>query len=331
MNTITSTLGSISLGASSTFRNLSVIPLLAETTFQRDYLGLAEAVRTGTARVGEVSSGGSVPELMIENSGAKPVLILEGEELVGAKQNRTANVTILVPAGKSLRIPVTCVESGRWAYQGENLEPSRQVHFARGRLNKMLSVSESMRQAGSRHADQGRVWHDIAQKSARMHVSAPTSAMSEVFESNRDRLDDYVGAFTPLPSQVGAVFAIGDRIEGLELFDCRETLAEMLPKLVRSYAIDAIERNASQQGPPAEDAALRFVEAVKGSEFDTYPAVGAGTEIRLQTRDLVAAGLVADERLVHLVAFAAGADERRGDPESHWIDRLRTRRNRMRR
>ena len=197
MDTIRNTIDALSLGASSTFGNLTVIPLLGETPFERDYLGLSEAGRAGATRVGEVSQGGSVPELRIENSGDKPVLILEGEELVGAKQNRTSNVTILVPAGKSLRIPVTCVESGRWAYRGADLEPSKQVHFARGRLNKMRSVSDSMRHEGSRHADQGRVWDDIAHKSARMHVSAPTSAMSEVFESHRDRLDDYVGAFAP--------------------------------------------------------------------------------------------------------------------------------------
>ena len=331
MNQINQTLDTLSLGDPSTFRNLTVFALRADTGFERDYLGLGEAVRTRVARVSEISHGGSVPELMIENTGAKPVLILEGEELVGAKQNRTANVTILVPAGKSLRIPVTCVESGRWAYRGAELEPSQQLHFARGRMSKMASVDASVRATGSRHADQSRVWDDIALKSVRMHVSAPTSAMSEVFEAHRGRLDDYVEAFEASPNQLGAVFAIGDRVEGLELFDCSETLAEMLPKLVRSHAIDALERTASRGDAPNEDEALGFIESLRQAEFDTYPAVGAGTEVRLQTREIVAAGLATDERLVHLAAFATDREDRREAPSSGWIDRLRTRRGRMRR
>lgn len=331
MNQIHQTLESLSLGDTAHFQNLTVFPLTGEPGFERDYVSLGEAIRSSVARVSEISHGGSVPELMIENTGSRPVLILEGEELVGAKQNRTANVTILVPAGKSLRIPVTCVESGRWAYRGADLEPSQQVHFSRGRRSKMASLDDAVRSTGRRHADQGRVWDDIAEKAARMHVSAPTSAMSEVFEAHRGRLDDYVEAFEPSPNQLGAVFAIGDRIEGLELFDCSETLAEMLPKLVRSYAIDALERTASREDAPDEDEALRFVEALKQAEFDAYPAVGVGTEVRLQTREIVAAGLATDERLVHLAAFATTRNDRREAPASGWIDRLRTRRGRMRR
>jgi ARG and Rhodanese-Phosphatase-superfamily-associated Protein domain len=39
---------------------------------------------------------------------------MEGEEVVGAKQNRTINLSILVPAQAEVIAPVTCVEAGRW-------------------------------------------------------------------------------------------------------------------------------------------------------------------------------------------------------------------------
>ena len=56
---------------------------------------LEEALADGTVKVTEVSAAGHVPELRVKNSGATPVLILDGEELVGAKQNRIVNVTVL--------------------------------------------------------------------------------------------------------------------------------------------------------------------------------------------------------------------------------------------
>ena len=96
-------------------RNLTMIPLLGEDTHPADYLTLDEALSMRTARVTEVSEGGSVPELRFVNTGSRQVLLMDGEEVVGAKQNRTLNISILAPAPGELLLPVTCVEAGRWA------------------------------------------------------------------------------------------------------------------------------------------------------------------------------------------------------------------------
>ena len=55
-----------------------------------------------------------VGEVLVENIGDRPVLFLEGEELVGAKQNRTVLASVLVGAGSQVALPVFCVERGRW-------------------------------------------------------------------------------------------------------------------------------------------------------------------------------------------------------------------------
>jgi len=49
----------------------------------------------------EVSAGGRVPELAFENSSDETVLLVDGDELVGAKQNRVVNLSILVAGGNS--------------------------------------------------------------------------------------------------------------------------------------------------------------------------------------------------------------------------------------
>jgi hypothetical protein len=74
-----------------------------------DYLTLDQAQSAGHVRLEEVSGVGRINVLRVINSGRFPVLILDGEELIGAKQNRIANVTVLVPPQRSLRIPVSCV------------------------------------------------------------------------------------------------------------------------------------------------------------------------------------------------------------------------------
>ena len=57
-----------------------------------------------------------MPDLKVINKSEVMVLILDGEELVGAKQNRIVNTTILIPAKETVLIPVSCVEQGRWSY-----------------------------------------------------------------------------------------------------------------------------------------------------------------------------------------------------------------------
>jgi hypothetical protein len=58
----------------------------------------------------EVSAGGHVPELKVVNKGETPVLLLDGEELAGARPNRALNTTILVRGHSETIIPVTCTE-----------------------------------------------------------------------------------------------------------------------------------------------------------------------------------------------------------------------------
>jgi hypothetical protein len=84
------TVPAIRIGEPNRYKSLTVFPLFAETNGQVEYLLSDEAIQVGAFTVQEVSEGGSVPDLLVENSKDIRVLFLEGEELVGAKQNRTA-------------------------------------------------------------------------------------------------------------------------------------------------------------------------------------------------------------------------------------------------
>jgi hypothetical protein len=77
----------------------------------------------GEARVTEVSEAGSVPFLQVANGADRPLLLLDGEELIGAEQNRILNTAVLVAAHTEVTIPVSCVEQGRWGYRGRQFRP----------------------------------------------------------------------------------------------------------------------------------------------------------------------------------------------------------------
>ena len=247
MTSLQQELQTVAVAAPQHFRNLTLFPLTRTKTGEwPPYVLADEAMQKGLARVTEVA-GGSVPELQFENRCELPVLLLDGEELVGAKQNRAVNLTILAPARATIVIPVSCVEAGRWHMASAEFRPAYHMMYAAGRAARVRQVTASLRVSGTRRSDQGAVWDDIAAKAVRMDAMSPTQAMSAVFERHANSVEEYVRAFTCIDGQAGVVFTTGAAF-GLDLFDRADTMRQVFPKLVRSYALDAIEGAARTPG-----------------------------------------------------------------------------------
>lgn len=301
--TIAQALAHIQVGAETTFENMTIFPLLDGDGGSADYLALDEALAQGLVHITEVSAAGSVPELKLKNESDDPVLLLDGEELIGAKQNRVLNLTILAPAKRTIVIPVSCVEAGRWSRRSARFTTSSQAYFARGRAKKMAQVSYSMLYSGQARSDQHVVWADIAAKAAHLRTESATAAMFDIYDRHAKRIDGYVAAFTALDRQVGAAFAINGTVIGFDLFACAGAWQKLMPKLVRSYALDAIEMPKKKAVTASREAVEELLSAVSQAAAKTFPAVGEGADIRLTGPNVTGAGLVAKGRVVHLSAF----------------------------
>lgn len=187
MQPIAEALSRLTLGEPARFRNMTVFPLLAPSSGMPDYLLLDEALERKRAYVTEVSESGTVLELLFVNEGDEKVLLVDGEELVGARQNRILNVTLLVGAGRKVVIPVSCVEQGRWAWKSRHFASSGRTLFAKARAKKAQQVTASLRAHGRRSADQAEIWGDISAKAAHLNVASGTEAMADTTISSAHR------------------------------------------------------------------------------------------------------------------------------------------------
>jgi hypothetical protein len=294
-------------GTPTEFRNLTIFPLIDESAKEPDYLTLDEALALELAKIMEVSEGGSVPELKFINSGDKKVFLLDGEELVGARQNRILNLSIMVPASKTIVVPVSCVEAGRWGYRGKEFASASRTMYAGGRARKMSHVTQNMKASGRKESNQGDVWNGIREKFARFESSSPTAAMSDLYEQQEQPLEDYVRSFSPLPGQIGAVFALDGKVIGMELFDSPITFGKLFPKLLRSYGLDALSARPGGEGTSApatsREEVAEFLGLVADARVSTFAGVGLGSDLRLEAEGLTGAALEVDEQLIHLSAF----------------------------
>src|SRR3954469_8683629 len=102
----------LSVGDPDVHGPLAVFPLFGPPP-RLEYLPFAQAAALGVS-IKELEGIASVNDLVVINPLDKPVLLYEGEEVLGAQQNRTFDVSVLVPARSHLQVPVSCVEQRRW-------------------------------------------------------------------------------------------------------------------------------------------------------------------------------------------------------------------------
>ncbi|MCK9502139.1 MAG: hypothetical protein M0Q52_09910 [Lascolabacillus sp.] len=313
MNTqVAEYLSQAELDRAQNFKNLVLVPVVSEYRDGGNYLLLDDALEQGAVKVTEVDRQGSVPDLKVANMCGKMVLIIGGEELVGAKQNRIVNTTILLAPESETTIPVSCVEQGRWAHTSDHFYTEKRMSPSFMRKNKAEHVMASVKMNAGFRSDQGSIWEEIRERQARRDAESSTGRMSELYTKDRPLLDEYLQQFRPVDNQVGALFLINGRIAGFDGFGGPEILARVFPKLVESYAIDAVDMYRGEGTVQTGNAlAALFLRGCLEADSDEQPSVALGTDCRLSSDDRIDAALVFQDRVLHLSLFAREAGEER--------------------
>lgn len=284
----------------------------------------------GTLTITEVSDAGSVPYLQAVNKGPWPVLIFDGEELVGAKQNRIANATILVGVGKTV-LPVSCVEQGRWSHRtrashGGTYTSHPRLRQAKERQVRERATAEARRcgadvTSGSASeeaqylraqrfgADQGSVWDEVERTACALGSSSPTMAMADTYEAGKGDLERIVQAFELDTSAtsgdtVGALVFLGGEFICLDLLHPAKRFARLYPKLLRGYALEALlhEARVAKDFDPEASALRLFAEIIEAG-VEEQAAADLGYDLRLETKRVSGSGLVWQEELIQLSIF----------------------------
>lgn len=311
-------LSSIRLGEPATDRGLTLVPVFGELGGASLFVTLGEALADGTLTVTEVSQGGSVPDLRARNSGTVGVLIVDGEELAGAKQNRALNTSVYIGPGQEVVIPVSCTEQGRWSYRSAKFAESGHISAMALRLTAQDSVTESARRGGGFRSDQGRVWAEVAYLQERHGVASPTAAARDVYEARGETVRRREAVFACAPGQLGLLALWNGRVVGLDVVGTSSAYSRLHDRFVRSYVLDA-----PVGGEAATDADLRtakeWLAGLAGATVTRHEPPGCGIAYRFTGSGAVGSMLVVDGAILHTVAFAreAQAGDRSHEQRPH--------------
>ena len=185
-------LETLSLGRKQSYKNLAVYPLISDYDVALAYLILDEALQKEIMDVVEVDDAGEVPQLKVVNRADQMVLILDGEELVGAKQNRIVNTTILIAANATTVIPVSCVEQGRWSYSSSKFSSRKRIMPHGLRAMKAMDVQHCLKRTGKFQADQSAIWQEVSGKAQRLNSESETMDMDFIYEKQAPALNKYI-------------------------------------------------------------------------------------------------------------------------------------------
>ena len=315
----------IHLGDMSVQDELAMVPLFCTDICGPEYITLKTAL-TGGLVVTEITEGGSVPELKVTNETGKNVLMIDGEEMAGAKQNRVLNTSILLAAGASLVIPVSCTEHGRWAYRTERFEDSNVCMSPSLRSRKNISVASSLKSSGRFRSDQGDIWNGIAEMHNRHGTDSQTGAMKDIYERKRQDIGVYQHAFPCHDRQCGIVVLIKGRVAGVEMVSQPEIYRQLHDKLINSYAMD-IPMSLSGKSGPKMIKVKKIMERIKDAKEERFPSVALGEDCRYTARELIGSALVVDTCIIHLAFFRTAHRHKGHVPPDQMVSASRRRTN----
>ena len=254
-----------------------------------------------------------VNRLVLINNSKRPLLLLAGEIVAGGKQDRVIGKDRIVPPESDpVDLSVFCVEPGRWVATSANFGTSGATYAARagatvgsGNGNaSTLMVQPSVRAKAMGDKDQAQVWAEVRkeQQSVTVEVTGATPAAADelnstssyavVMENERVKQEvdkiakpierDYQSLIQQLRDRkaVGVVVAVNGHVIWSDVFASTELLEKYWPKLVRSYASEAVVTQ-TKGGKASMSEAESFLDDMQGRReiIESEPGVFRHTEI----------------------------------------------------
>ncbi len=251
-----------------------------------------------TAEVREKGARGVVGEVEVHNRTVLPLLLIAGELLIGAKQNRLVNASTLVDTGATQTLRVSCVEQGRWDF-GRRREGFRAGGVTAPwalRSRSHRSSSRSKRLRGVSRADQSEVWSSVRATLHHRDVSSETMDLTDAMRG--DHVARILQPWKPDATDVGAALFIGDRLVGVEAFGRPDTWAAAAHRVLSGVVHDAPADAAPPTDPGAAWRALR--DRVQHLDVSPAQGDGLGDELHGEDEEAHLVALLHQEAVVHL-------------------------------
>jgi hypothetical protein len=260
-----------------------------------------QAVEEGALEIVERGEG-VVQELLAWNRGTKPVAILEGDTLVGCKQNRVVARSVIVAPGTSLGVPVGCMERGRWRHESRRFAVGDVKMAPSHRRQTVSEVKAATLSGRDARLDQSRLWSGIEEDLEMTAVASPTSNYYDVVETAGREAREAARRRARVAGEVGVLVLRDGALVGLEATGQEGLWSALAEPTLASYLVGTHRGEAAS---PTRASAAEWLDRARRAELVARPGLGLGSDLDLSGGGLSGLGLALDGFTVHLAAFPA--------------------------
>lgn len=271
-NEVTQLISECTVGRPYYHQGLTVFPItLRRNLDNRLYWTMDEAHQNGNLGI---EDSGRVPEVIIHNRSRRRVFLMAGEVVTGGKQNRMIRQDVVIPTGERVRVPVYCVEKGRWEGEATDMK-------ARGTM-----TPPGLRLRAAQDAKQEDVWKEISESARKLSVQSKTENLQSFYEEGKIRrqLDEYQRAFRPIwrLQPIGIVVCRFGRIVGAEIFGGSYLFSRLQHKVLDSYILDRLHYPMLERHPrPDTGDVERFLNRVHRARMVYGSTPGEGRSVSI--------------------------------------------------
>ncbi|MCD6363759.1 MAG: hypothetical protein J7M13_07185 [Synergistetes bacterium] len=278
-------------------RNLVVYPIKVPDSLEEN---LPIALEEGRFSIKELDPP-RVDTVIFENFSNTPIFLLDGEELLGAYQNRVSNTSVWLEPGRSYRLPVSCVEEGRWR-GGNSFIPGGTMLNPSLRSLLCSGVNRSLQENKGYRSDQRSLWNSIRDALSSLRISSRTSSFHDAYDNLKDEIERYASEAEGLKEKFSGFIIETPALIAIDLFGSSKILSRMLRKLIKSYLMEGLLTRGSSS--VSLKRVRRFISSLTFSRVRSYPSIGCGVELRFGDGvKLLGKVLLLEDKLVHLSLF----------------------------
>jgi hypothetical protein len=277
---------------------IAIVPILSLDPRPLEAYPLRWGITNGKTRVTEVGDG-RVNRVCVTHDGVTPILVLDGEEVLGAKQNRMFNASFLVPPQEATVLPVSCVERERWRADSATFTPSNRTVVNTVRSAKLRRVARSLVIRNEYDADQRAIWNDVDSYIERTNVVSRTASHADAADSRASIINAALDEIEIDPRQVGIAAITSAGHVTMDVFGSLELFA----RAWRIVARGMLAESSAREPPRRSDVAIRaLLASLKDAELREQPAPGLGRSLFAHAADTTAAAIEYGDRVYHLFA-----------------------------
>lgn len=278
-------------------KNIAIVPIKTPINHNIDILTLKKGFELELATVKECEQS-TVNTIIVENQSIVPLLLVDGEEIVGGDQNRIMDATVLIGPQSASKIPVNCTEHGRWSYKSEFKQSEHIANYS-----TRLAKHRAFRNKGS---VQQAVWDSIDELEMSRSFSSPTQAMSESYENAKADMNEFLDAFDIVQGQTGIVVMIDSEVKGFEIFLNSEIYREYHEKIIKSFLINAdVNDNVFTVNI---DSIKSIIDDALSDESEEVKNIGLESRFELKSKDGIGSIYTYKDELIHMSYLGESAD-----------------------